>query len=67
MHAIYVHHGLLYMQLRKGTMTTSVKRTVVLEVSSLAACRNSCKCVCVSHGGHVVVMGVLGRGARGGG
>jgi hypothetical protein len=32
MHAVQVHHGILYMQLNKGTMTTSVKVTAVLEV-----------------------------------
>jgi hypothetical protein len=32
MHAIQVHTGILYEKLQKGTMTTSVKLTVVLEM-----------------------------------
>lgn len=49
MHASQLNHGILYMQVKKGTMTTLVKLTVVLEVSSLAVCR---MCVFGWWGGH---------------
>jgi hypothetical protein len=59
MHASQLNHGILYMQVKKGTMTTLVKLTVVLEVSSLAVCR-----MCVFWGGGTwmgSVCGGLGR------